>query len=63
MVVISAFALALAISPASHPQIALVPLSVGLPAMFLRSRGEFFVVMAIVTVFVMLLAPSLMSSH
>jgi len=63
MVVVAVFALALASFPAGHPHFALIPLGFGLPAMFLRSRGEFWVVMTIVTVLVMLLAPSLMSSH
>jgi hypothetical protein len=60
MVVIAAFALALAIAPAGHHYLALLPLGVGLPAMYLRSRGEFLAVMAIVSILVMLLAPALM---
>jgi hypothetical protein len=60
MVVIAAFALALAIAPAGHPYLALLPLGVGLPAMYLRSRGEFLAVMAIVSILVLLLAPALM---
>jgi hypothetical protein len=60
MVVIAAFALALAIAPASHRYLALLPLGVGLPAMYLRSRGEFLAVMSIVSILVALLAPALM---
>jgi hypothetical protein len=63
MVVLAVFALALAIAPAGYHQLALLPLCVGLPAMHLRSRGEFFAVMAIVSILVILLAPALISTH
>jgi hypothetical protein len=63
MVVIALIALTLGLFPASHLHLALIPIGVGVPAMFLRSRGEFLAVIAILTVLVIMLVPALVSTH
>jgi hypothetical protein len=48
MIVLAVFGLALAVTPSSHLRLTLIPLGVGIPAMYLRRRTEFLVIMAIV---------------
>jgi hypothetical protein len=62
MVVIAVFSLALAIAPGSHCRVALIALGICLPAMYLRSRGEFLAVTVSVALVVLLLARTLMYS-
>jgi hypothetical protein len=63
MAVLAVFGLALSVTPASHWRLTLIPLGVGLPAMYLRSRAEFLVIMAIVATLATLLGPASESSH
>ncbi len=63
MIVIAVFALALTVAPAGHRYLALLPWLAGLPALFLRGRSEFLVVMGIVAVLGLELGLAVVSSH